>query len=115
MRKLLALVVASLVVGAIAAPSASGARAFVLKDGDVGCVTDPGDVPGTGRIALPKATTVFLANGGVVLECHGTLPAGVSFPTALVRTVTCNGVPNAARIVVTPSGRVNAFCRIAGF
>ena len=97
MRKLVVLVLASLVVAAVAAPSASGARAFVFKDGDVGCATEPGDVPGTGVFALPKATAVFLANGGVVLECHGMLPAGVSFPSTLLLRVSCDGVPNAER------------------
>jgi hypothetical protein len=109
MRRLIVLVALALVAGAVHAPSAGAARAIVLKGEVAECRTDPGDVPGTGAFPLPNAILVLRSNGGALLNCHGTLPEGVSFST-FVGTVPC-GVPGVTgRIVVTTSGRVNAFC-----
>src|SRR4051812_49435656 len=110
MRTLPAFLAVAVVAGLAAAPTATATRATVQKNGDVGCRTDPGDIPGTGAIALPMATAVFRPDGSFLLQCHGSLPAGVSFSSAFRTRVACNGVPGAARILVTPSGRINAFC-----
>jgi len=96
----------------LAAP-ASGAST-VLKDGDVGCFTDPGDIPGLPGFPLPKATLVLLANGGVVLSCHGQLPAGVSIDETFAGSAPCRaptGEVVEAHVVATPSGRVLFACR----
>ena len=67
MRKLALALVVGVSLSLFVASSANAERTFVFKNGEVGCQTDPGDVPGFGAFALPKATQVFRADGGGVL------------------------------------------------
>jgi len=108
-RIVIGLVVATMAWLAAAAP-AGAARSFVLKNGEVGCRVDRGDVPGFGAFALPTATEVFRADGGGLLTCQGWLPGGARLGQTYRAVITCNGVPGIGRIVVAPSGRVNAVC-----
>ena len=107
-RLVIGLTMAAMVWLAAAAP-AGAARSFVFKNGQVGCRVDPGDVPGFGGFALPTATQVFRADGGGLLTCQGRLPGGARLGSTYRAAIDCNGVP-VGRIVVTPSGRVNAVC-----
>jgi hypothetical protein len=107
-RIVIALTVAVMAWLAAAAP-AGAARSFVLKNGEVGCRVDRGDVPGFGAFMLPTATQVFRADGGGLLACQGWLPGGARLGHTYRARIECNGEP-VGRIVVTPSGRVNAVC-----
>jgi hypothetical protein len=98
-RIVIALTVAVMAWLAAAAP-AGAARSFVLKNGEVGCRVDRGDVPGFGAFMLPTATQ---------LACQGWLPGGARLGHTYRARIECNGEP-VGRIVVTPSGRVNAVC-----
>jgi hypothetical protein len=99
---------------AIAAGGASGG-AIVLKNDEVGCFTDPGDVPGAPGFDMPKATVVILPNGDVRLSCHGTLPSGFILEATVVRTIACFGpppyAPTTGHLVATPSGQVTFTCK----
>ena len=110
--KKLALGLAMTVAAAlVAASSAGAARSIVLKNGEVGCSVDRGDVPGFGAFLLPSATQVFRADGGGLLSCHGWLPHGATLAHTFVGSVPCGDAPGVSgRITVTRSGRVNAFC-----
>jgi len=90
------------------------AGATVFKNGDVGCFTDPGDIPGMPSFALPEATLVLLPNGGVVLSCRGWLPAGSSVDRTFTGSAPCrapSGEVVEAHVVATTSGRVVFSCR----
>jgi hypothetical protein len=99
---------------AIAAGGASGG-AIVLKNEEVGCFTDPGDIPGAPGFPMPKATVVILPSGGVQLSCHGMLPAGFTLEATVVRTIACFGppplAPTTGHLVATPSGHVSFTCK----
>jgi hypothetical protein len=111
MRKLALALLTGISVSLFVASSANAERTFVFKNGDVGCQTDPGDVPGFGAFALPKATQVLRAEGGGVLQCHGWLPGGETLQQTFKQRISCNGVAGIGRIMVTRSGRVNAVCQ----
>jgi len=102
-------IVASLVMAATAAPGA-----FVLKNEEVGCFTDPGDIPGAPGFELPKGTFVITPSGHLTLTCHGHLPAGFTVSETMFIPLPCTlGPPftNAGgHIIVTRSGEVNAVC-----
>jgi hypothetical protein len=111
MRKLMLGLAVAGVMMLVAASPASAARAVVFKNGDVGCQTDPGDVPGFGVIALPTATLVIRADDSALLSCHGWLPGGARLGHTFHGTVPCNAVAGVfGRIVVSRSGRVSAAC-----
>ena len=87
--------------------------ALVLKDSDVGCYTDPGDIPGMPGFTLPQATLVLRENGGVTLSCHGWLPEGRSLVHTFSGSAPCfgpGGIMVAAHAVATKSGRVHFIC-----
>ena len=86
----------------------------VLKDGNVGCFTDPGDIPGMPGFALPKGTLVLRGNGGVTVSCHGWLPDGLTVDGTSAGTAPCRaptGEVVEAHVVATISGRVHFICR----
>lgn len=118
MRKLfalLALVVVAAAVFLAASGSAAGARAFILKDEELGCFTEAGDIPGVPGFQLPRGIVVITSSGHLTLVCHGELPAGFSFPETLVLPVPCTlGPPfgtTTGQIVVTKSGQVSVHCQ----
>ena len=118
MRKMLSFLALVAVVGAMslgASTSANGARAFILKDEDLACATEPGDIPGVPPFGLPQGILVITSSSHLTLECHGTLPPGFSFPETLVLPVVCNFGPPfgsvTGQIIVTKSGRVSAHCQ----
>jgi hypothetical protein len=97
---------------AFAAPAAKS-EAIVLHPSDIpDCMFEPGDVPGVDVFFPATCTVVFTPTGATVIVATGQLPAGYSLSTAFVGTTSCNGVPNGARIVATPSGQVVATCHI---
>ena len=118
MRKLigfLALVAAAATILLTATSVASGAGAFILKDEEVGCFTDPGDIPGFPGFDLPRGILVITPSGHLTLVCPGELPPGLSVPEAMVIDIPCNlGPPfgtTRGQIVVTKSGNVSAHCQ----
>jgi hypothetical protein len=86
---------------------------LVLKDSDVGCYTDPGDIPGMPGFTLPEATLVLRGNGGITLSCHGWLPEGESLSRTFAGSAPCfgpGGIMVTAHAVATKSGRVHFIC-----
>jgi len=110
MRRIGVLLAVAVMAWLAAAAPAGAARSFVIKNGVVGCATDRGDVPGFGRFSLPWATEVFRADGSGLLTCQGWLPGGARLAHTYRAAIRCDGEP-VGRIVVTPSGRVNAVCQ----
>jgi hypothetical protein len=110
-RVLIACVVVAGTVG-VTAGVASGA-AVVLKDEDVACFTDPGDIPGAPGFPLPKATVVITPEGGANLSCRGQLPDGFSLSETFQGDVPCrdpSGTVVTGHIVATKSGKVTMTC-----
>jgi hypothetical protein len=100
-----------------AAQGAASGGAIVLKNEEVGCFLDPGDIPGAPHVDLSKGTVVIQPSGAVVLTCHGELPAGVTVTETVNRYVPCFGPPplepTTGHIIATPSGQVTFTCRFA--
>lgn len=105
-------IIASLVMPATATPGA-----FVLKNEEVACFTDPGDIPGAPGFELPKGTLVITPSGHLTLTCHGELPAGFSVSETMFIPLPCTLGPPftqaSGHIIVTKSGQVNAVCHAA--
>jgi hypothetical protein len=105
--------VLSLLAVATVLGTPASAATTVLKDGDVGCFTDPGDIPGMPGFPLPEGTLVLRENGGVTLSCHGWLPEGLSLTQTFSGTAPCfapTGEVVEAHVVATTSGRVHFTC-----
>jgi hypothetical protein len=101
-----------LAVGIVLATPASAATT-VLKNEDVGCFTDPGDIPGLPGFSLPQGTLILRENGGVTVSCHGSLPQGLSVTRTFSGTAPCfapTGEVVQAHVVATKSGRVHFTC-----
>ena len=117
MRKVLGFLALAAVLGAtflaVTAP-ASGAAAFILKNEELGCATEAGDIPGVPPFLLPHGILVITPSGHLTLVCQGELPPGFSFPETLVLPVACNFGPPfgsvTGQIIVTTSGHVTAHC-----
>jgi hypothetical protein len=105
---------AVLMLGMLATASpAHAARAVVFKNGEVGCFTAPGDIPGMPGFAMPKSTLVIRADGSVTLACHGHLPDGLTLERTFVGRPPCftpTGVVVFDVLVATKSGRVSFVC-----
>jgi hypothetical protein len=118
MRPILRLLLAAMlaaIVALTAVSAASSAGAFILKDEELGCFTNPGDIPGMPGFDLPRGIVVITPSGHLALVCHGPLPTGLSVPETMVLTVPCTlGPPfgtTPGLLVVTKSGMVNAYCQ----
>jgi hypothetical protein len=101
------------IVGALTILTPARGATIVLKDSDVGCFTDPGDIPGMPGFALPEATLVLRGNGGITLACHGWLPEGASMDRTFAGPAPCftpEGDVVTAHAVATKSGRVHFIC-----
>jgi hypothetical protein len=106
-------VVCLALLGALGIMAPARGATVVLKDSDVGCFTDPGDIPSTSGFVLPEATLVLRGNGGVTLSCHGWLPEGEALDRTFAGSAPCftpEGDSVTAHVVATKSGRVLFIC-----
>lgn len=88
------------------------AAAIVLHPDEVGCVFEPGDVPGVDVYFPGKCTIVISASGNTTIVGRGQLPDGYSVPATFIGTLPC--FDGTGTVVVTTSGQVTATCHFSG-